>query len=192
MSEEAPTERQLAFAVSLGISMNRDTTSEELSSMIDRALERRSDPANELQWMIAEAWGIELYGDISRDDASRLIFGYWDENPDADIPPAIEQLIFQEGAVVRNFISASRATGHFVKQSFSIATRTLPFLKHYFVSSVLYLKWLALKLTFTVIGTLKSLDSLLGRVSGGDAALHWIFRFVVIAVLALITGIALS
>ena len=83
----SPTERQLAFALALGLKADLSASRAEMSSRIDTALENaKEQPPAEIQRQIAKAWGVRLGKNDTRDDAASKLFEAWEDDPEVDIP----------------------------------------------------------------------------------------------------------
>ena len=69
-----PTERQLAFAMCLGIKLPHGISYEEVGGKVDRALRRAGEQdVNVMQKQIAELWSVDLDGVVDRDEAAQIL-----------------------------------------------------------------------------------------------------------------------
>jgi len=84
----APTERQIAFAVSLGIKIPVGVTRESLSEKISNAKTREDDPPTKLQVRLAESWDVDgmIDEDDTRGDVAGYLFDAWEDDNDLDLP----------------------------------------------------------------------------------------------------------
>lgn len=82
-----PTDRQLAFAMALGLKADLRLRRGEFSDAIDEALEvAKSQPPNAIQKRLAKAWGVKLGAKDTRDRAATKLFERWEDNPTLDVP----------------------------------------------------------------------------------------------------------
>lgn len=90
----APTERQLAWAMSLGVELYAGLDRESLSGLIDEAMQTMEDEQpSRWQLLVGEEWGEEVDDEYeTRGDFASRLFEVWQDSPEVcDVPNEIEQ-----------------------------------------------------------------------------------------------------
>lgn len=106
------TQRQLAFALCLGVSITVDDTAATISQRIDTAKAKASTAGvNRAQQCLAELFGVDLQDCDSRSDAAWLIWEAYEESPKDffDQLPESFQAEFCDGSLTR-FRATHKAT----------------------------------------------------------------------------------
>lgn len=96
MAGQKITERQLAFALCLGIKIPPGTTAQQLSKKIDRAKNRNDNyPPTRIQLALAEAWDIDVFEDTDGHDLGWDLWHTYEDDPAAaEIPDRVQKLAF--------------------------------------------------------------------------------------------------